>query len=191
MTDTLVSNLKKYYKFLVYEWEGMSQLMGVAEILKLQEQLDQHILQRHNLQFVELPKMILSLLTELSEVANDWQGFKYWKVNNHQKNTTLEEIADVLHFLASLSNRFKVSADEIDELGAVKYKDLSLHFIAMHHVASFIALYPEANKKRGHVLSLWQLFKGLIDNLGFTHKDIYESYLSKHKKNYIRQAVSY
>lgn len=165
--------------------------MNLAKILEMQAQLDQHILKQHDLQYVELPKVVLSLLTELSEVANDWQGFKYWKVNNGQKETTLGELADVVHFLASLSNRFNVKAGEISDTGSVKYKDVSMHFIAMHYAASFVALYPDANKKRSHVLSLWQLFKGLIDNLGFTHSDIDKAYLKKHEENYSRQAVGY
>ncbi|MGY3186473.1 dUTP diphosphatase [Lysinibacillus sp. TE18511] len=165
--------------------------MNLKKLFEAQEKLDEHILKQHNLQYVELPKVILSLLTELSEVANDWQGFKYWKVNNAQKDTTLEEIADVTHFLASLSNRFKVTEEDINGLGAVRYTDVSTHFIAMHHAASFIAMYPNANKKREHVLSLWKLFKGLIENLGFTWEQVEETYYTKNQINYARQVNGY
>lgn len=45
----------------------------------------------------------VALLTEIGELANEMQNFKYWKHNkNIQLDKVKEEYADVLHFIISL-----------------------------------------------------------------------------------------
>ncbi len=165
--------------------------MDIRQLLEMQEKLDQHIMKQHKLPFIKLTNAVLATITELSEVVNDEQSFKYWKVNNKPKETVLEEVADFTHFLAHLSNRFKLTADEITQRGALKYKEIDEHFLQMHYVTSMIGVYPTAPEKQKYVKELWSLFKGLLDHLGFSHKQVYEAYLQKHERNYQRQLEGY
>jgi len=165
--------------------------MDYAKLLEMQDELDQHILSKHKLKFIELPKMVLAAITELSEACNDSQCFKYWKVNSQPKASLLEEVADFTHFLASLSNRFKVETKDIQGQGAIKNKDINHHFIEMHYVVSVIGVYPGAKERQKNVLILWSLFKGLLEHLNFSEEQVFEAYLKKHEENYQRQESGY
>lgn len=165
--------------------------MNYQKLLEMQAELDNHIITKHNLKFIELPKLVLAAITELSEVCNDSQCFKYWKVNSKPKPGLSEEVADFTHFLASLSNRFQVVGKDIEERGAIKYTDISEQFLHMHYTASMIGIFPSAIEKQKHVLILWSLFKGLLDHLNFTEEQLFEAYLKKNEKNYERQATGY
>lgn len=165
--------------------------MNYQKLLEMQDKLDTHIMKNHKLQFIKLSKAVLATIIELSEVVNDEQSFKYWKVNNQPKPTLIEEIADFTHFLAHLSNRFIVKAEEIQKIGGIKYTELDEHFLHMHHALTMIGLYPKAEAKRKYVLILWMLFKGLWELLGFTEDEVYQAYLKKNKINYERQASNY
>lgn len=166
--------------------------MDIKQLLEKQEQLDLHIINKHKLPYVKLSKKVLAAIVELSEVINDEQkALKYWKVNAEPKATLLEEVADFLHFLASLSNRFNVTAEDIEGRGAIKYKDLDDHFLYMNYTLSVVGVYPTAQGKQKHLLITWSLFKGLLEHLGFTKEQVFEAYLQKHEINYERQASCY
>lgn len=165
--------------------------MNYARLLEMQAELDNHIFVKQKLSSVELPQLVLATITELSEVCNDVQCFKYWKVNNDPKDSLLEEIADFTHFLASLSNRFSITALDIEGQTTFKHPNLNRHLIEMHFVAAMIAIYPSLSEGQRNTLLLWAFFKGLIEQLGFTEKQVFEAYLKKNEKNYERQATGY
>lgn len=54
--------------------------MRLEEMYEAQKELDRHILEEHPLVFQEnrLEKKVLALTVELSEVAQEWRGFKFW-----------------------------------------------------------------------------------------------------------------
>lgn len=165
--------------------------MNYQKLLQMQQQLDMHIMKKQKLQFVMLNDSVLATIVELAEAANDEQSFKHWKVNREPKPTLLEEVSDFTHFLLSQSNRFKVTADDINQRGKIKYKDISEHFIQTFHVLTMIAIYPNANKKREYVLIAWSLFKGLLDHLNISEEQIEQAYYKKNEINYQRQASNY
>lgn len=49
-------------------------------------------------------KRIMALSTELAELVNEMRFFKYWSKKEPDRERILEEAADVLHFIFSLSN---------------------------------------------------------------------------------------
>jgi dimeric dUTPase (all-alpha-NTP-PPase superfamily) len=70
-------------------------------------------------------KLILALLVELGECANEWRGFKFWSVNQiphtsavrvptmmeedkEYYNPLLEEYVDGLHFVLELGLELKI-----------------------------------------------------------------------------------
>lgn len=165
--------------------------MNYQQLLEMQEQLDRHIMKKQKLQFIKLSNLVLALSTEISEVANAYQKWKYWKVNNQPKEDLLEEIADFTHFLLSLSNRFYVDNETISKLIPVKYNEVEIHFLQMQYTASMIGVFGDAEDKQLYVQIMWKLFKGLLEHLGFTENDVFQVYLKKNKINYERQASNY
>lgn len=59
--------------------------MRLKEMYEAQKELDRHILEEHPLLFQEnrLEKKVLALQVELSEVAQEWRGFKFWSHKQH------------------------------------------------------------------------------------------------------------
>lgn len=201
--------------------------MNYQQLLEMQEQLDQHIIKKQKLQFIKLSNLVLALSTEISEVANAYQKWKYWKVNNEprykrtchacrgngefttdiwngekepcgycdgtgiESEPLIEEVAEVLHFLLSLSNRFYIDGETINKIGAVKYTEVETHFLEMQYTASMIGVFGEASDKQHYVKIMWKLFKGMLEHLGFTEEEIFEAYLKKNKINYERHATNY
>ncbi|WP_026908935.1 dUTP diphosphatase [Paucisalibacillus globulus] len=57
--------------------------MNLQYLFEIQAGLDAHIEEEHPRQEGEdrLAKKILALQVELGELANEWRGFKFWKVN--------------------------------------------------------------------------------------------------------------
>lgn len=56
--------------------------MNLSKLFEIQKILDDRIVKEHNLHGADLLDMkILSLQVELGELANEWRGFKFWKVN--------------------------------------------------------------------------------------------------------------
>lgn len=57
--------------------------MDLEKLFQIQKALDEHIEREHPRQDSEdrLAKKILALQVELGECANEWCGFKFWKVN--------------------------------------------------------------------------------------------------------------
>ena len=165
--------------------------MNYQQLLEMQEQLDQHIMKKRNLQFIKLQSLALALSTEISEVANAFQRWKYWKTNNEPKSELLEEVADALHFLLSISYRFKIDGETISKLSGFECKTVEEQFLFIQHTISQTANYGNADDKRKYIHVTWILFKGLLNQLGFTETDIYKAYLKKNQKNYERQANNY
>ncbi|GAA5417961.1 hypothetical protein Pryu01_03039 [Paraliobacillus ryukyuensis] len=55
--------------------------MNWEQLFKAQAELDNHIIEEKGLQGQDLlDKKILALQVELGELANEWRGFKFWKV---------------------------------------------------------------------------------------------------------------
>lgn len=165
--------------------------MNYQKLLIMQNDLDNHIMQKQKLQFIKLSALTLALSTELSEVVNSYQLWKYWKVNNQPKEDLFEEVADFTHFLLSLSNRFYIDGETINKIGAVKYTEVETHFLQMQYTASMIGVFGEASDKQHYVKIMWKLFKGMLEHLGFTEEEIFEAYLKKNEVNYKRQEEKY
>src|SRR5699024_7096575 len=56
--------------------------MDLNKLFKIQAKLDDRIVKEHGLEGQDLlNKKILALQVELGELAQNWRGFKFWKVN--------------------------------------------------------------------------------------------------------------
>ncbi|SEQ22868.1 Dimeric dUTPase, all-alpha-NTP-PPase (MazG) superfamily [Virgibacillus subterraneus] len=65
--------------------------MNLTKLFDIQKVLDNRIIEEHKLQGQELlDKKILALQVELGELANEWRGFKFWKVNKEPRDKNIE-----------------------------------------------------------------------------------------------------
>jgi dimeric dUTPase (all-alpha-NTP-PPase superfamily) len=151
-------------------------------------------------------KLILALLVELGECANEWRGFKFWSVNQipHTSavrvptmmdedkefyNPLLEEYVDGLHFVLELGlEREKTTMTRpYDESWIIKKKTVSEQFIAVFDKVSNFSEYRTV----GNYANVLDYFLGLGEMLGFNQEQIEQAYFAKNKINHQRQDVGY
>ena len=78
--------------------------MQLEKLFRVQQALDQHIEEKHELQNEDLfARKVLALLVELGELANETRCFKFWSIKpSSEKSVILEEYVDGIHFILSL-----------------------------------------------------------------------------------------
>jgi dimeric dUTPase (all-alpha-NTP-PPase superfamily) len=149
-------------------------------------------------------KLILALLVELGECANEWRGFKFWSVNQlphtsavrvpcmmeedkEYYNPLLEEYVDCLHFVLELGMEIDFEHEEW-ELKAEEFSaDSTLQFI---FISEKISDFRRTASEHDYV-DMFELFIGLGKMLGFTWEQIEQAYFEKNAINHHRQEVGY
>jgi dimeric dUTPase (all-alpha-NTP-PPase superfamily) len=145
-------------------------------------------------------KLILALLVELGECANEWRGFKFWSVNQlphtsavrvpcmmeedkEYYNPLLEEYVDCLHFILELG----IEVRAVDPWKPIYEEDVTEQFRTLYYHISLI------NEYNGHDSYEYAVsyFLGLGEMLGFTWEQIEQAYMEKNKINHKRQEVGY
>jgi dimeric dUTPase (all-alpha-NTP-PPase superfamily) len=161
-------------------------------------------------------KLILALLVELGECAQEWRGFKFWSkdqeprtfklvsknVNGHvwasSENPLLEEYVDGLHFILELGIEIseKEEFDVLDYIEDIeediksdypKCKEVHEQFNSIFYYASSVL---ELKWKEGYNL-LFSAYYHLGEMLGFTWEQIEQAYYDKNKVNHTRQDSGY
>lgn len=166
--------------------------MDLIKLLKKQEGLDLVIF--NNAGIKEYPKenIKLALLTELGELANEWQGFKHWKKNKIiDKEKMLSEFADCLHFALSLENNLKqLDKESLQNFDYIVRKidaQAKSSTLEDDKIYGFIATYKTVIEEDIPLLGIITL--GLCLNI--TLDEMEEFYLKKHNINYQRQESGY
>lgn len=161
--------------------------MNFSKLFKLQENLDNHILQQRGLDNKSLTsKKILALQVEIAELANETRCFKFWSNKGpSNKSIILEEYVDCLHFILTLGLEKQFNDIEIET------KELQYDI-----TAQFLNLYVDINdfivsSSRDHYLTLFEDFLSLGKSLGFSIDEIEEAYIEKNSINHKRQIEGY
>jgi dimeric dUTPase (all-alpha-NTP-PPase superfamily) len=145
-------------------------------------------------------KLVLALLVELGECANEWRGFKFWSVNQlpHTSavrvpcmmdedkefyNPLLEEYVDGLHFVLELGFECNISHKIITE-AAVFDNTLDAFITVFNYVTTF-------QYDQSFYIDMLENYLGLGKSLGFTWEQIEQAYLEKNKINHQRQETGY
>jgi dimeric dUTPase (all-alpha-NTP-PPase superfamily) len=146
-------------------------------------------------------KLILALIVELGELANEHRGFKFWSQDQSPRthksrvpymdlddadfyNPLLEEYVDGLHFVLELGIE-KGFEDTIPYKTVMS--NTTRHFINLNDTIIQFYFYP--TKKYYH--RLIDQFLGLGEMLGFTGGQIEQAYMSKNAVNHKRQESGY
>ncbi|MGE6718693.1 dUTP diphosphatase [Peribacillus frigoritolerans] len=153
-------------------------------------------------------KLVLALLVELGECANEWRGFKFWSTdqeprtnvvehiysnesgyNTVRKNKLLEEYVDGLHFVLEIG--LELNYTNFD-LWTVK-KDTTNQFIDCFHWINNLHFqkYVTGKVPIGIYEFVWSNYIGLGEMLGFTWEQIEAAYFEKHAINLKRQENGY
>lgn len=163
--------------------------MNLKALLEKQKQLDALIFKNAGIKEYPLNKVKLSLLTELGELSNENQCFKYWKKNKIiNKEKQLEEFADCLHFALSLENQLHESNIEYWDIGE------NVHFIQELGMLNDDEMTYGFLRNYEQVINQEQILKTVLTTgicLGLTEDEMEQAYLKKYEKNIKRQAEGY
>ncbi|MBI6872887.1 dUTP diphosphatase [Clostridium aciditolerans] len=161
--------------------------MNFSKLFKLQENLDNRILQQRGLDNKSLTsKKILALQVEIAELANETRCFKFWSDKGpSNKSIILEEYVDCLHFILTLGLEKQFNAIEV-EIRDLQY-DITAQFLNLYvDINDFIV-----SSSRDHYLTLFEDFLSLGKSLGFSIDEIEEAYIEKNSINHKRQIEGY
>jgi dimeric dUTPase (all-alpha-NTP-PPase superfamily) len=143
-------------------------------------------------------KMMLAMIIEFSEAANDWQGFKYWKKNNKPKETLLEEYVDGLHFVLEagidlLDREEIMRLPKRAEAKPYEKSDVTEQFKTI--IADVLDIDYEVKHGTSYLdleyVNLFENYLTLGAMLGFTEDQIAAAYLKKVAINHERQDNGY
>lgn len=186
--------------------------MKIKEIYKMQEALDNSIIQKKNLNVDHktlLNTRLLALFVELGEYeeeARNWfANLRYLNPlgNPVSKEKALEEYVDCMHFIFSIANALDLEGYmEDSELSDVMYVPRQFNFIiAVSDFANYVGTWKYWKKDKTHDRELlYTEWLKLLDNFidmginrlpTFTINEIEEAYKTKMKKNYERQENNY
>jgi len=170
--------------------------MDLNMLLEKQEKLDTEILKNAGIKEYPFQNIQLALLVELGELANEWQGFKYWKQNkNIDRERLLDEFADCMHFALSIENhnqqlskeKLKYFPERFEKMckeGKSTESDISDAFINTYR-------YVLNNcQPIGAILALGACF-AVNPYLNITPDEMQEAYLKKYEINIKRQQEGY
>ncbi|MGX9340353.1 dUTP diphosphatase [Mycoplasma sp. 4044] len=130
-------------------------------------------------------KCVIALIVEIGEFANEFQEFKYWKVHkNINRQALLEEYADGIHFLSSLSASMHISPI-IEPL--VLAKTFSCQLAEVYKAST--KLLDELNSK--NLTYCYRLYLGLAKVANISEEEILASFARKNQINHQRAHNKY
>lgn len=126
----------------------------------------------------------LAAVREITELMDEMpEVYKFWKRGNKSPDfdRVVDELADVLHMIVSLG--VDVNANPLH--GSIEYYDnLQEQFLA---VINWTGVCNNMNA--------WEMamaaFRGLVEMLGFSEREMYEAYMQKNAENHRRQVEGY
>jgi dimeric dUTPase (all-alpha-NTP-PPase superfamily) len=159
----------------------------LTPLLAEQAKLDAHIQQQHQVSYGSTrEKRILALLVEVGEMINETKTFKFWSTKpSAEKPIILDEYADGLHFLLSLSIEVQSSKTLYDI--ATLSKTLTQATIEVFETISDLS----KTFTSGALEKSFQAYLNLIPLLGFTSEEVVAAYFQKLGINYTRQKNAY
>lgn len=138
-------------------------------------------------------KLVLALLVELGECANEWRGFKFWSKHQEPRNRTLEEYVDGLHFVLELG--LDINYKNTEPFNLTDEVAITEIFIKLHYQIS--SLY-QFHVEYGNGCGLYDAYDEILETylllgeqLGFTREQIEQAYRDKNAVNHERQNNGY
>ena len=130
----------------------------------------------------------LALKTELFELANEIESFKYWKKNKNKTNQ-LEEACDVLHFIMSIAIDNDVELVEEKQPENYNPDDYDMNDLIGMLDCMISDMFIE--KDWEDLNPLLMVLGIVVNKCGYDVEDLYKCYKSKNKENHNRQDNKY
>ena len=174
----------------------------IEELLKEQKALDDEIRENNNIPKEEslISRKYIALKTELYELTNQIESFKYWK-KNKGKDNILEEGVDVLHFILSLALETGVGLEHEGEERVKEFFDTTKtelekfgkDAIINESIIIMDTLLSEIPGKKEYVVlyPTLMLLLQVLQICEYTVDDIYDCYMKKNEINHERQENNY
>lgn len=163
--------------------------MNLQNLFVMQEKLDHHIMEQHDLHGKGLfSQKLLALQVEIAELANETRCFKFWSNKGpSSKDDILEEYVDCLHFILTIG----LEKNYTDAIFTIPKEDMNTDI-----TEQFLNLYIDINdfiicSSKDHYETLFEDFLLLGNSLGFTEKEIETAYYRKNTINHNRQVSGY
>lgn len=165
-------------------------LEELNEIRHLQNNLDIRIKNENDIPMDENLSIekFLALKTELFELANEIESFKFWKKNKNKTNQ-LEEACDMLHFVISIAidNDIELAQETQPEEYNPDNYDMNDLIGMMDCMISDMFI-----EKNWEDINALLLILGIVVNkCGYDIEDLYKCYKDKNKTNHKRQDEKY
>ncbi|MFD3445359.1 dUTP diphosphatase [Microbacteriaceae bacterium 4G12] len=163
--------------------------MDLLHLFKLQKELDERILEQHNLEPKKLLKeKILALLVEVGELANETRCFKYWSNKpSSERDVVLEEYVDGLHFILSIGIDLGVDRNFLFYKCTQSNKTVVQIFLDVYGKVIRFHEQPSIT----NYIELFTSYLRLGQALEFAQEDIEQAYLAKNEVNHERQTQGY
>jgi dimeric dUTPase (all-alpha-NTP-PPase superfamily) len=162
--------------------------MNITNLLETQKELDIAIAKNLGIEddfnsVGMVDDRIFALKVELGELANEVAFFKYWK-QSHIINqaATIEELADVLHFVLSVGNSRKYTF--IKEIDPIQWDLVPIGRL-------FIYIMENAFDSSGKWKNAIEQLFCIGIKLGYSEAEIVQAYNDKNQENYARQSRGY
>jgi dimeric dUTPase (all-alpha-NTP-PPase superfamily) len=156
--------------------------MNLTKLFDTQDVLDTRIIEERGLQgkFL-LNERIDAFRVELHELENEVRHFKFWSNKKMDRERSLEEYVDGLHFLLSIGNFLDERSPWIV---TVKCESIPKQFRSLAKLSGM--MYDD-----NYYSQLFAEYLGLGEMLGFTWEQIEEAYMDKNEVNHARQDNNY
>lgn len=177
--------------------------MDLSKLLSMQNILNERIYQEHNISDPSnvFAEQILSITTELGELANIEKSFKYWskKKSTATREELLDEYVDVLHFILTLGLTLNIHKHDTkmletsirsvrDEILAERKRTtLTEQFL----IVKKQALLLHDRQTLSDYIRLFANFRILGEELTFQSHEIEQAYLKKNEINHQRLDSGY
>ncbi|AKJ52346.1 dUTP diphosphatase [Metamycoplasma hominis] len=169
------------FKFII-------QNMNLTEVFEAQKKLDLAFANSiEKTEFLNIKiKMVIALLVELGEFANEVKLFKYWKKDKSiNQISMLEEYADGIHFITSIALKNNITSFDIKPI--IKYNDFTLQLAYTYQC--FTKLFLHHNKRL--IKKAYGVYLGLGEIMNIDRDMICTAYAKKNHKNYERIKNNY
>ncbi|MEG0023703.1 MAG: dUTP diphosphatase [Cetobacterium sp.] len=127
--------------------------------------------------------LILALLTELMEVANEKKCFKWWDKTPVNEKKVLTELSDLLSHIANLANILEVGLTS--DIEQVQTTAVETTFIRLAYQFTTLT-YKKTFARRTLKNRIVPLFVELVYSLGFSLEELKNEYSNKMNENYMR-----
>ena len=173
----------------------MLDVADLAELLEMQQALDESILKNKDMSIYPEEKIEIALFVELGEMLNELPyTFKYWKdTAKNNRNKAIMEYVDASHFALSLTNNNAGEILNAIKDGKLEVQDYSYEINAEHateyHVTDLHYFLQEITTTREEVKIGYLFDMGNL--LGFKWREIYNAYKIKNSVNHERLQCGY